>query len=154
MFYKFFNFGRTIPRITILSSCYFEIKFVFIVTFERKYTSQHRIQKNSKRPYINLFSIIVLLFDEFRTHIRRCSTKDFMHLFQAFPISCKTCEPKINYFDHFRFFFDKNIIKFNISVSNSFWMQVGKSFNYLFEKFPANVFLYCSVLALGFDILI
>ena len=68
-------------------------------------------------------------------------------------VLCESYEAKINDLNHLGFFFDQDIVKFDISMSYALLMKIVKCFDYLFKESSADWLLNLSIMAVGFDIL-
>lgn len=91
-----------------------------------------------------------MLPHQLRCHIARGSAEYSKFL----SIAAEGRKPKVNDFDHICFFFYQNVVKFDISVSDTFVMKVVKRFNDLFVKPSTDGFLDLPVGTLLFDVLV
>ena len=93
--------------VSVLASLNTLVEILFTHSSKRECSSQHDVQKNSKCPNINWFAFIVHFSSYFRSHIRRCATKNLQSLVLC---CCEYRETKIYQFYHSCTFFYQNII--------------------------------------------
>jgi len=79
----------------------FVVKFTFALTSKWKLTGEHRIQKDAKRPHIDLPAVILVLPHQLWRHVGWRSAEDLKLL----RIGAKGREAKVDHLDHVGFIF-------------------------------------------------
>ena len=136
-------------RVLIMTPLYFSVKFLFILAFKWENTGKECVKQHTQGPHVHLASIVFCFSNKLWCHVGWCSAKNL----KPFSIFTKRRKSKIYEFDHICTIFNKNIIKFHISMSNTSSMQIIKSFSYLFKKLSANTFFNYTISTLLFDVL-
>lgn len=134
----------------VLASLNFSIKLLFILSPKWKSSWKKGIEEDTQCPHVHLASIVLTLPHKFWGHVRWSSTKDFEFLI----ICAKSSKSEIDNFDHKSFILDQDIIQLNVSVSNTFLMEVIKGLRNLFEESSAHWLFHLAVGALLLDVLV
>jgi len=128
---------------------YLWVELPFVGPSEREISSKESEEQDTERPHINLPAIVLRLPHQLRSHVRWSSTEDL----ELLAILAKSSKAKVYNFDHVGSFLDENIIKLDISMGNSFTVEVVECLCNLLEEPPASSFLNLSVGTLLLDIL-
>lgn len=120
------------------------------MTSEREDAGEKSIQEYSQSPHVDLATVVFMLSNQLRSHVTWRSAEDLEFL----GVGAESSKTEVNDLDHISLFFDQNVVKFDVSVRNTFVMKVIKSFYDLFEEPAADRFFHLSVCALLLDVLV